>query len=317
MYTNWYPITSGWNAVEIDYEVGTSGSLTLYINGTSQQSLTNVNNGAWTMNTAILGVWGNPTTTHGTLYFDSFESRRFSVIGMLLPPDLPPAQVATLAGWVGNDYAYDPNHPHAASTVTNDSNQSTVGSYTYDVNGNMTCRMESSSWFIQTYNAENRLSVVQKLASGNCSAPGTFAAQWNFSYDGDGTRAAQSYIAFDSNGDPGTPVLTEYFMGGLYEMSGSQVKKYYAIAGMTIAMNDGTGLKYPADRPARFGGGNDRFDRNLDKPTALFALRRSAHGCGFDHADRLGLHRPAQPRRTRQCFFGLDGLQCPHVRSLS
>ncbi len=33
-------------------------------------------------------------------------------------------------------------------------------------------------------------------------------------------------------------------MGGLYEMSGSQVKKYYTIAGMTIAMNDGTGLKY-------------------------------------------------------------------------
>ena len=77
------------------------------------------------------------------------------------------------------------------------------------------------------------MSVVQKLASGNCSAPGTFAAQWNFSYDGDGTRVAQSYIAYDSNGDPGTPIITVYFMplrgtlGGLYEMSGSQVKKYY------------------------------------------------------------------------------------------
>ncbi len=108
----------------------------------------------------------------------------------------------------------------------------------------MTCRMESSSWFTQTYNAENRLSVVQKLASGNCTSPGMFAAQWNFSYDGDGTRVAQSYIAYDLNGNPGTPVLTEYFMGGLYEMSGSQVKKYYSMAGMTIAMNDGTGLKY-------------------------------------------------------------------------
>jgi len=64
--------------------------------------------------------------------------------------------VASQAGWVGNDYAYDPNHPHAAATVTNDSNQSTVGSYKYDVNGNtlaphcvwcsagVTCRMESS-----------------------------------------------------------------------------------------------------------------------------------------------------------------------------
>ena len=107
--------------------------------------------------------------------------------------------------------------------------------------------MENGSWFIQAFNAENRLSVVQKLTTGNCSAPGTFAAQWNFSYDGDGTRVTQSYTAYDSNGNPGTPVLTEYFMGGLYEMSGSQVKKYYSMAGMTIAMNDGSGangLKY-------------------------------------------------------------------------
>ena len=157
---------------------------------------------------------------------------------------MPPAQVTSQAGWVGNDYAYDPNHPHAVAAVTRDSNQSSLGSYTYDANGNMTCRMENSAWFIQTYNAENRLSIVQKLASGNCTSPGTFAAQWNFSYDGDGTRVAQSYIAYDLNGNPGTPIITAYFMGGLYEMSGSQVKKYYSIAGMTIAMNDGTGLKY-------------------------------------------------------------------------
>jgi len=59
------------------------------------------------------------------------------------------------------------------------------------------------------------------------SSPRTFAAQWNFSYDGDGTRVAQSYVSYDSNGNPRMPVITAYFMGGLYEMSGSQVKKYY------------------------------------------------------------------------------------------
>ena len=244
-YTNWVPVTSnGWSAAEINYQAQTSGSLTLYIDGTSQPALTNINNGTWTITSVRLGVQSMVSTTHGTLYFDSFESRRFSVIGTLLPPDLPPAQVASQAGWVGNDYAYDPNHPHAVAALTRDSDQSSLGSYTYDANGNMTCRTESGSWFIQTYNPENRLSVVQKLASGNCTSPGTFAAQWNFSYDGDGTRVAQSYIAYDSNGNPGTPVITAYFMGGLYEMSGSQVKKYYAIAGMTIAMNGGTGLKY-------------------------------------------------------------------------
>jgi len=222
----------------------TTVSLTLYISGTSKQSLTGIDNSSWPVNIVRLGPSYNLATTHGTLYFDSFESRRFSVIGLLLPPDLPPAQVASQAGWVGSDYAYDPNHAQAVAALTRDSDQSSLGSYTYDANGNMTCRMESSSWFMQTYNAENRLLVVTKRASGNCTSPGTFAAQWNFSYDGDGTRVAQSYIAYDSSGNPGTPVITAYFMGGLYEMSGSQVKKYYSIAGMTIAMNDGTGLKY-------------------------------------------------------------------------
>ena len=68
----------------------------------------------------------------------------FSVVGLLLAPDLPPAQVASQAGWVGNDYAYDANHPHAVAALTRDSDQSSLGSYTYDANGNMTCRMESA-----------------------------------------------------------------------------------------------------------------------------------------------------------------------------
>jgi RHS repeat-associated protein len=33
-------------------------------------------------------------------------------------------------------------------------------------------------------------------------------------------------------------------MGGAYEVTGSAVKKYYSIAGQTVAMNDGSGLKY-------------------------------------------------------------------------
>ena len=241
-YTSWVPVASnGWSAVEIDYQAGTSGSLTLYINGTSQPALTGIDNGAWTITSVRLGTQNmTSANTHGTLYFDSFELRRYSTIGLLLPPDLPTAQVASQAGWVGNDYAYDPNHPHAVAALTRDSDQSPLGSYTYDANGNMTCRMENGSWFIQAFNAENRLSVVQKLATGNCSAPGTFAAQWNFSYDGDGNRVAQAYVPY-SSGNPGAPVITAYFMGGLYEMNGSQVKKYYSIAGMTIAMNDGSG----------------------------------------------------------------------------
>jgi RHS repeat-associated protein len=35
-----------------------------------------------------------------------------------------------------------------------------------------------------------------------------------------------------------------YFMVGLYEVTGTAVRKYYAIAGQSIAMDDGEGLKY-------------------------------------------------------------------------
>jgi RHS repeat-associated protein len=46
-------------------------------------------------------------------------------------------------------------------------------------------------------------------------------------------------------GTQGTPdSTTAYYMGGAYEVKDSAVKKYYSIAGQTIAMNDGGGLKY-------------------------------------------------------------------------
>jgi len=36
----------------------------------------------------------------------------------------------------------------------------------------------------------------------------------------------------------------ENYMGGAYEVTGSAVKKYYSVAGMIVAVNDGTGLQY-------------------------------------------------------------------------
>ncbi len=77
------------------------------------------------------------------------------------------------SGWVGTDYTYTATHPHAVAglnsviTVGGNTASYQTASYTYDQNGNMTCRMESGAWFIQTYNAENRLASVTKLASGD------------------------------------------------------------------------------------------------------------------------------------------------------
>ncbi|HUH96487.1 MAG TPA: hypothetical protein VLZ89_03955, partial [Anaerolineales bacterium] len=94
-YTSWYPLSvssslpivpdQNWNAVELDYRVGTSGSLALYINGALQQTLGNVDNGTLTISSLRLGAQNLVYSNSGTLYFDNFESRRFSYIGTLFP----------------------------------------------------------------------------------------------------------------------------------------------------------------------------------------------------------------------------------------
>jgi RHS repeat-associated protein len=72
--------------------------------------------------------------------------------------------------WAYTDYAYDPNHPHAASAL------STGERYQYDANGNMTQRLEGGVTYTQTFDAENRLSTVT-----------TITGTTTFKYDGDGT----------------------------------------------------------------------------------------------------------------------------------
>ena len=39
-------------------------------------------------------------------------------------------------------------------------------------------------------------------------------------------------------------MLTAYYMGGAYEVTGSAVKKYYSVAGMMVATQDASGLQY-------------------------------------------------------------------------
>jgi len=120
-----------------------------------------------------------------------------------------------------------------------------IGGYQYDANGNMTCRTENGSTFNQMYKVENRLSDVQLLTAGSScplvdtSAPTqNIAAEWSFAYDGDGNKTTQVYMT------GGNSTTTLYFMAGAYEVTGSSVKKYYSFASMTIAANDGSGLKY-------------------------------------------------------------------------
>jgi|CXWJ01.1.fsa_nt_gi RHS repeat-associated protein len=84
------------------------------------------------------------------------------------------------------------------------------------------------------------LSLAISKRSGDC-ATGTILESWSFLYDGDGIRVGTVHFT----GASGTPdSTTSYYMGGQYEIKDGTVKKYYSIAGMMVAVNDGTGLQY-------------------------------------------------------------------------
>ncbi|HEX2994517.1 MAG TPA: LamG-like jellyroll fold domain-containing protein [Anaerolineales bacterium] len=141
--------------------------------------------------------------------------------------------------WYASNYTYSTAIPHAVTEVDRGS---FADSFTYDENGNMTCRVESGVTYKQEYNAENRISSIWKLASGTCAEPGPLTDKWDFTYDGDGVRTGQLYTPY-TEGEPGAAVTTRYYFGGAYETTNGTWKKYYSFGGMTL-MRDATGFKY-------------------------------------------------------------------------
>jgi RHS repeat-associated protein len=137
-----------------------------------------------------------------------------------------------------------PTVPHAVTSVLRPGG---TDSFTYDDNGNMTCRVEGGMTYNQVFNVENRMETIQKLNSGqDCPEdPNTLAdaqnvdSQWDFVYDGDGNRVKQ--VNPDSS-------ITLFLGGGLYTVEDAagtpSVTKYYAIAGQRVAMEDVGGLQY-------------------------------------------------------------------------
>src|SRR5690606_31708926 len=154
-------------------------------------------------------------------------------------PTSTPTTIPT--GWVTKEYSYSATIPHAVEEVS--VQQSAVGTYEYDENGNMTCRTEEGVVYIQEYNTENRISSIIRLADGDCETPGDYTTKWDFMYDGDGVRTTTMTTTYE-DGLPAETTWTAYFFGGAYEVrSDNTTIKYYSFGGQTI-MNDGSGLKY-------------------------------------------------------------------------
>ena len=76
-----------------------------------------------------------------------------------------------------------------------------------------------------------------RTGAGDCPTPGDYASKWDFAYDGDGVRVATLTTPYE-NGLPQTPSLTAYYFGGMYEVTGNDVRKYYSFGGQTVAMHD-------------------------------------------------------------------------------
>jgi PKD repeat protein len=85
--TAWYPITDVPHSIELDWQAATAagannGSLSLWIDGVSRQTLAGIDNDTRRVDEAWLGpLSGIDTGTRGTEYFDAFESRRTTYIG--------------------------------------------------------------------------------------------------------------------------------------------------------------------------------------------------------------------------------------------
>ncbi|MGN6299565.1 MAG: multicopper oxidase domain-containing protein [Angustibacter sp.] len=71
----WVPLGTGAHPVRVDWTAGTAGTLELSVDGVSKQLLTAANV-TLRVETARLGAVTVASTTHGTAYFDSFESTR-------------------------------------------------------------------------------------------------------------------------------------------------------------------------------------------------------------------------------------------------
>ena len=85
--SNWFTISDAPHFIELDWQAATAagannGSLTLWIDGVQQASLSGVDNDTRWIDRARLGaLTGLDAGTLGTYYFDAFESRRQTYIG--------------------------------------------------------------------------------------------------------------------------------------------------------------------------------------------------------------------------------------------
>ena len=163
--TQWYDLTDltsngeGWSAIEIEY---LSGQMSLWVDGTFKETLNTPENSGNGVVAFALGAYDLNQATSGTIYIDDFDSRRNSYIGLLADPGVHIGAPTPIPGMANKRYSYtDATHVHAVTGLTDGTNSD---SYSYDANGNMTCRVEGGNTYNQVYNADRAASPKGKTA---------------------------------------------------------------------------------------------------------------------------------------------------------
>jgi len=116
----WYNLANDWNALEVEYLTGLlTGQMSLWVGGDLEQTLTSLNTGGAVIEKVKLGAMGAETGTRGTVYFDDFDSRRISNIGVLANPGEHTPQPTPAPSMTNLSYSYgSPDHVHAVTNVT-------------------------------------------------------------------------------------------------------------------------------------------------------------------------------------------------------
>jgi YD repeat-containing protein len=204
---------TAFHKVEIEWKAATApgannGVLTLWVDGTQANTLTNLDNDTRRVDGAQLGpVYGIDTGTRGTEYFDAFISRRNTYIGYEQPggmelagldepavqpqpyggskvlaelvplkkvfiPELNP-QLDSLVG-TSITYTYDPLNRLTGASYSD----GTYYNYTYDAVGNRLTETTPQGTTNYVYDAANRLTSVGGVSytwdnNGNLLSDGT------------------------------------------------------------------------------------------------------------------------------------------------